>query len=170
MAILIVAGGLLTLFALFPAGLRLSTTSLADMRQSMFSSDMLTRMQANAAEITDVAVWTDAPTFWKEITKGTPISTTLGANHQGANDPLYLVEGEVASYFTGGSSREDGNAYADAPARYKVRLHRAYTSSGRDQYLDPLTWRISMVVADQPDILFDHNPVYHLEVRYQGTP
>lgn len=165
MAILIVAGGLLTLFALFPAGLRLSTTSLADMRQSMFSSDMLTRMQANAAEIDDVEKWLEASAFWSLVTAGTPISSTLVGS-----DPLYIIEGEVKSYFTGGSSREDGNAYADAPARYKVRLHRAYTSSGRDVHLDPLTWRVSMVVADQPDILFDHNPVYHLEVRYQGNP
>lgn len=202
MAILVVAGGLLTLFALFPAGLRMSTMSLADMRHSMFTAEVFARMQANAASITDPSTWMNPQPFWDAICKGTGTQTLWnemakqadpGAQNvkvdlgprQGSPSPSpqrFSAGGEFPTYFASKSG------YVEAPARFKIRLQRLHPStapapdnringlnrflppSSRDQHLDYLTWRISIVVSDQPDVVFDDNPIYHCELRFRGAP
>jgi hypothetical protein len=202
MAILVVAGGLLTLFALFPAGLRMSTMSIADMRHSMFAAEAFARMQANAARIQSRDTWMDPRLFWDALCKGItrptmwdemarqadPASGPLKKNpkdlspRQGSPSPSpqwFYAEGEIETYFTSKSG------YVKAPARFKIRLHRQHPGtiwqkrvtglnrqlpSGRDPHLDYLTWRISIVISDQPDVVFDENPTYHLELRFPGTP
>ena len=65
MAILIAAGGLLSLFSLFPGGLRHSVMSQEDIYQSTFASSLLDVVSANVKKIEDVKQWNDPATFWK---------------------------------------------------------------------------------------------------------
>jgi len=180
MAILVVAGGLLTLFALFPAGLRLSTTALADMRQSMFANEMLSRMEANAASIQNLSDWTDPVAFWTACSKNTwADGATLTASDVNKVYTTEMIEIDDQPIFV----LADGYM---APARFIIRIARLHpilppsvpasappglyrqVVNSRNVHLDGLTWKISMVVSDQPDVIFTHNPVYHTEVRYQA--
>jgi Tfp pilus assembly protein PilV len=60
LAILVVALGLLSIFGLFPFGLRASESAEGDTRTSLFAESVLAMAQANAATITVWSVWTDA--------------------------------------------------------------------------------------------------------------
>ncbi len=64
LAILVVAGGLLQLFSLFPAGLRMSTSAMSDTRQSLFANDFFTLFEAGVSEC-EKAEWEDIDKFWK---------------------------------------------------------------------------------------------------------
>lgn len=65
MAILIAAGGLLSLFSLFPGGLRHSVMSQEDIYQSTFATSLLDIIAVNVKNIEDVKDWNDEKTFWK---------------------------------------------------------------------------------------------------------
>ena len=56
-AILLVAVGLMALFALFPEGLRLSGEARNDTRQAAFAELALSMIEANAYSITNTADW-----------------------------------------------------------------------------------------------------------------
>lgn len=65
LALLLAATGLLAVFALFPASLRLSEESRADMIESTFASSVLETIAGNVRQIDDVADWNDPDTWWK---------------------------------------------------------------------------------------------------------
>ncbi|NLE41957.1 MAG: hypothetical protein GX615_09030 [Lentisphaerae bacterium] len=65
MAILIAAGGLLSLFSLFPGGLRHSVMSQEDIYQSTFASSLLDVVSTNVKKIEDVKQWNDERVFWR---------------------------------------------------------------------------------------------------------
>ena len=76
-AILIAAGGMLSLFALFPIGLRQSVMSEADLHQAAFASSFFEAISANVKVIDDVQRWNNITLFWKDAVYGTGISDVL---------------------------------------------------------------------------------------------
>jgi hypothetical protein len=182
MAILVVAGGMLTLVTLFPAGLRMSTSAMADTRQALFASDTLNSLRAKAATLS-LGVWMNKPSgFWAQLCEGTPVgSAYLVTETLDVNEQTLVVEGEISTYFASAGDNATGNV----PVRYKIRIHRRRPKDEtgdrerkldtRNQHLDYLTWRITMAATDRPDldlqdINFEDFPLYHLEIRYAQRP
>ncbi len=182
MAILVIAGGLLSLFALFPAGLRMSTSALADTRHALFARDALSVLKANAAHLSfqdwNVNVDDDNSVrrFWTGISSNSPLvrATAPRRTESGGLRQTWVVEGTNASYFA-----ESDGRFEAVPAIYRVRLSRVRPAPGaaRNNHIDPLrqhlgflTWRISLIVSDQPGVYFYDNPVYQTELRYPGNP
>ena len=79
LAILIVAGGLLSIFSLFPVSLRQSAMSEEDLRQFTFAASLFEAMSANLKSIDEGELWAangkfewDNPVkFWQFAAKGT---------------------------------------------------------------------------------------------------
>lgn len=63
LAILLVALGMLVLFALFPAGLRESEAAVSDTNVGMFADFVFSGLEANASNITNWNQWADMATF-----------------------------------------------------------------------------------------------------------
>ncbi len=181
MAILVMAGGLLALITLFPAGLRMSTASVSDTRIALFANDALNSLQAKAMSL-EKEDWTARPTdFWRKIVVDTPLAghtVTTGAETTAVHEDSVTVRGEINNYFSGSGGTA---GLPPVPVRYQVRLHRRRSRTAwmndlgpLEQHLDYMTWRISISATDRPDLAldkvpFNELPVYHVEVRYQGT-
>jgi hypothetical protein len=63
LAVLMIALGLLSLFSLFPAGLRESQSGLMDTQEAMFADHVLSTMEGNAQAITNWADWSNESIF-----------------------------------------------------------------------------------------------------------
>ncbi len=67
-AILVIAGGMLSLFTLFPAGLRMSTAAMSDTRQAFFADQFFAFFEnglLTSTKMQDVWEWQDIEEFWK---------------------------------------------------------------------------------------------------------
>lgn len=182
MAILVVAGGVLTLITLFPAGLRMSMSSIEDTRIALFAGDALNSLAAQAAAAS-LDTWKAAPRdFWAAIAKDEVFAGATVVDERKTFDRQRLaIEGEVADHFSG---RDNDARLGKVPVRYRILLERRRESNGQapnarldslNQHLDFMTWRFSLAATDKPglklsDIEFDVLPVYHLEVRYGVLP
>ena len=62
-AILLVAVGMLTLFALFPAALREADSAVTDTHTAFFADYVLSGLEANASGMTNWNTWTNMTTF-----------------------------------------------------------------------------------------------------------
>lgn len=66
-AILVIAGGMLSLFTLFPAGLRLSTAAMSDTRQVLFADEFFAFFEDGLLadeDMRDISNWQDVDKFW----------------------------------------------------------------------------------------------------------
>lgn len=63
LAILVVALGMLTLFALFPAGLKQVETAQATTQEAMFAGHVLSSLRGNAMRIVNASDWSDIARF-----------------------------------------------------------------------------------------------------------
>ena len=63
LAVLIIGFGLVSIFGLFPSGLRSMEDDTADTRSGLFTESVMQGMRANASTIMDWADWTNAATF-----------------------------------------------------------------------------------------------------------
>ena len=72
-AILVIAGGMLSLFTLFPAGLRMSTAAMSDTRQAFFADQFFAFFEDGllaSKDMQDVGKWKDVTKFWKAGCQG----------------------------------------------------------------------------------------------------
>ncbi len=118
LAVLVVGLGLLSLFSLFPSGLRSGEDALADTRAALFASVVLDGMRANASSVSNWTEWND------QAAMVNPTSTKLCAAINGvvtltADGTTQLVD------FPSGSAR---------PLRYALTLGRP-TTRGYSAYL-----------------------------------
>ena len=72
LAVLVVGLGLLSVFSLFPTGVRFSEDSVADTRMALFAGNVLSKMRARADSITSWSVWNDKATFAQQVTQDVP--------------------------------------------------------------------------------------------------
>lgn len=102
LAILLLALGLLAIFALFPAGLRESELGIADTQEAMFADTILSIMEGNAMTITNWTIWADMdggsgdiPTkgFRKEVKKGLPYGVEAQTENAVCDPPITFPDG-----------------------------------------------------------------------------
>lgn len=70
LAILLVAIGLLTLFSLFPLGLREGQMAVVDTQEAMFSDQVLNGIKANAQDVAAWTDWTNLPRLIRFLAEG----------------------------------------------------------------------------------------------------
>lgn len=93
LAIFVVSMGMLTLFSLFPVGLRQVEDSHKVTQEALFADYVLSTIRANACAITeeDAADWTDIDAFRSRVMQGLPITADSGIQSitfGGADQPI----------------------------------------------------------------------------------
>ena len=192
-AILVIAGGLLSLFALFPAGLRMSSSALSDTCQALFADDFFAYFDDGVMTITDRADWENVETFWKAARVG--LRNGFG-NKAKLNDDDWKGDSEVCKDW--GTSKDPltsddfkkGNVNAlNAPLFLRFRhgvVEGYFTDNSASDKLDAeflvrissdynptdgLIWRVSLIVSDDgTGGWFYDNSVYHRDFRYAELP
>ncbi len=84
LALVIAAGGLLSVFGVFPVSLRQSQMSRSDMSETGFASALLQTFGGRIRDIDDIAVWNDPKQFWKAAAKGSGLPETLSDSANGS--------------------------------------------------------------------------------------
>lgn len=185
MAILIAAGGLLSLFSLFPGGLRHSVMSQEDIYQSTFASSLLDVVSANVKKIEDVKQWNDPATFWKYAVgnlgaQGVPIDLPVAlknaANAKGdgaiSDATKELVQEDKGNVWF--VYREEDEADEDPPsatlllpAQYFIRLRKNGGNAGGL----PVRYSVSVVSSHMPaPAVYHRNTVYSMDFYFCGRP
>ena len=168
MAILIAAGGLLSLFALFPTGLRQSVMSQADMYQCTFANSFFDTVAANIRNIEDAATWNQANKFWAAAVKGTGISTTFisgGALTGPAKDLIIEANPTVHYVYVEGDDGFKSSGSVLLPPQFLIRIHEI------DNTPYPKRYALSLVSSDQlAPAIYHRNAVYHSEFYFNKRP
>lgn len=71
LALVVAAGGLLSVFSLFPLGLRQSANTKSDLTQFTFANTVLETIAGNVSQIDDIATWNDPESWWAIAVAGT---------------------------------------------------------------------------------------------------
>lgn len=197
LAIVLAAGGLLTVFSLFPMALRQGAGARADMVESAFAESFFTTVQANISVIDDIADWNDFDTFILKAVKGTGVDGVLGGGKgksytQAFND---LSEGNkeairkldlgdtipgvgVLRYIYRESERENvGNGVVLLPPQFLMRVIRvenkgaASSSASTERSSGPAVYSITLVSSSQKaPAIFTGNSLYHSEFYFSRRP
>lgn len=174
MAILVAAGGLLSLFTLFPVGLRQSAQSEEDLYQATHANAIFEVLYAKASQVVELGLWNNERRFWETITKGTGISdklvTVTDLTETQENDldwrdgkSVNRIRVRYAGSDTGSSS--DKNPDLSMPEQYLIRLQWDEPTDHRVGR----KYRISLVCSAQAaPIPFHGNPVYSMELGFYG--
>ena len=191
-AILVIAGGLLSLFTLFPAGLRMSTAAMNDTRQALFADDFFAYFDDGVRQIDNRDDWQNIERFWKAAREGledgfgatfndqdwtgddkvrknwdvTASDMKKGNPNSGNRQNLFYLRfrnGKVPGYFTDNSKTDK------LDAEFLVRIASDVVVEGFPQ--DGLIWRVSLIVSDEGEGgWYYDNPVYHCDFRYAELP
>lgn len=192
-AILVIAGGLLSLFSLFPAGLRMSSAALSDTRQALFADDFFSYFDDGVRQIADRNDWQNVEKFWKAAREGLEdgFNTSFNDKDWNGNDEVQKDWGVEPDDFKKGSYNSDGSAKSSSlylrfrngvvpgyfvqnkskaqdklDAEFVVRIASEYGEGS-----DGLIWRVSLIVSDDgTGGWFYNNPVYHKDFRYAELP
>ena len=70
MSLVVVGGGLVAVFGLFPVGLGQGMDARSDMAQATFASTLLETIAANVRSIDNLEEWENVEKWWKVATKG----------------------------------------------------------------------------------------------------
>lgn len=192
-AILVIAGGMLSLFTLFPAGLRMSTAAMSDTRQALFADDFFSFFDAGVSSLS-LAEWQDVDDFWDGARDGLMDGFDIGESDvKEWKDPneailnswdpdlkksdfskdgtptLRFYKGKVGEYFS--ESRKTGKLDAEFIVRIASDFKHEDENGQRTHALDDgLVWRVSLVVSDEENSWFYDNSVYHRDFRYAELP
>lgn len=162
LAIVVVAGGLLALFALFPAGLRMSVSAVSDTRQAMFADAVLSSLAGKISALKAEDWFVDRPsTLWNNV-KGDLIVNGGTVITDEANN--CVIRGKIDDFF------DD-----DIPVRYQLRISRNNSSAANPpggRHEDELNWSVTVVCTDMPQQtkFQSNNPMYHTDLRYSEKP
>lgn len=174
MAILIAAGGLLSLFTLFPTGLRQSEMSSEDLYQSTHASSILQMITGNVSTIDNIESWNDTDgDFWHIAVEGTDIPKTLLKSNRALTKIEKEVRDQYLDFTTSGSS-----AVLDHVWYTGSDISASNSDSLPEQYLirvlkkkntDPAVYVISVVCTSikAPSIYYQ-NSVYSAEFAFYG--
>lgn len=189
-AILVIAGGMLSLFALFPAGMRLSAAALSDTRQVFFADDFFSFFDEGVRQIDSLDQWQNIEKFldagcdgleagfddrvqidsgfWtgnSEVQKDWKVGSSDFSNGTSGSQTgtvfLRFVHGKVVGRFKNNS----GSAGDALDAEFLIRVASEYNA------YDQLVWRVSLIVSD--DGLggwYYDNSVFFRDFRYTDLP
>ncbi len=185
-AILIAAGGMLSLFALFPLGLRQSTMSEADMHQAAFASSFFEAIAANVKEIDDVDDWNDINIFWDTAVDGTGIPDALltpaAVKTKVAEATGELIEGglnteaEKLRFVSREEDQLDINFQGrklKLPPQMLIRVRTIYNSRPdlNKSALLPNSYAVSLISThESTPAIYSHNTVYSMEFYFRRRP
>jgi Tfp pilus assembly protein PilV len=82
LAILLVALGMLALLGLFPSGLREADNAIGETHAALFADYVLSGLEANAAMMTNWAVWSNTNSFRAQIVNGIAMDSGAGISMQ----------------------------------------------------------------------------------------
>lgn len=192
MAILVAAGGLLSLFSLFPSGLRQSVMARGDMFQATFAKSFFDAVSANISQIEDPEEWDDIPSFWDSAIEGTGIKATssglkkVAAAKTDSNlseaskelfdkseDPAMPTYDKDNMYYV---YRESDAGFTDSgslslPPQFLIRVLRIGPLPNQDPPFYPCRYVISLVSTDQlAPAIYHRNAVYTSEFYYSKRP
>ena len=74
LALMVAAGGMVSVFARFPASMRETVSSRVDMKGALFASTVLETIAGNVRQIDDVAVWNNPQKWWDVASNGLDIN------------------------------------------------------------------------------------------------
>ena len=175
MAILIAAGGMLSLFSLFPTSLKQVELSSEDLYQSTYASSVFQMIAGNIATIYDIEDWNDVDTFWDIATEGTGLPSLKKGTTLSKSDILYELSSGNASekdgekqrvWYAGtdfsSNSSNDTEGKPSLPEQYVIRLYKKYN-------LEPAVYVVSFVCSSfKAPVVYQNNPVFSMEFSYQG--
>ena len=96
LAILLIGVGVLTLFSLFPAGLKESQLSLEDTHVGLFADQVLSGIRAKAMEQTNWVNWATVPDFRDQVVNAVVLSTPKGPVNLIGDGASHMVSNMVA--------------------------------------------------------------------------
>ena len=160
LAVLMIAVGLLSLFALFPLGLRQSEMSITDTNEALFAEYVLCGLEGNAQDVSDWEQWSDLSQFVTNMIAGvTPVedfSTWSKYTDPDTSASLYL---HTSTNLTGNQS--NGVLFPDGGKR-KVRYEVRVWDAGSDGF------RKSVLLRVKSGSNFDEPQSYYTEFAYFG--
>ncbi len=184
MAILIAAGGMLSLFALFPIGLRQSVMSEADLHQAAFASSFFEAISANVKKIDDVETWNLINDFWDTAIKGTGLDDDIttrtllapkDVKNKVAESTGELIEeslnpeAETLRYVyreTADSNTDFSGSKLKLPPQMFIRVRRITTDGGW-----PNRYAVSLISSHEfTPAIYSHNTVYSMEFYFRRRP
>ena len=184
MAILVAAGGLLSLFSLFPGALRQSVMSQEDLYQVTFANSLLDVVSANVRKIEDVADWNDPETFWRHAIgnlgeQGVPVNlperlkTAAQAENDGSlsDATKRLLEGSRPNVWFAYQEKDEADPNPPSatllfPTQYFIRLRREANRDGL-----PARYTVSVVSSQMPSpAVYHNNAVYSMNFYFCGRP
>ncbi len=183
LAILIAAGGLISLFSLFPVGLRQSVMSQADLHQAAFASSFFEAIAANVKLIDDLDTWNNINTFWRAAVEDTGVDHRLlnpaelkarGSDAIGEliadnlNDPARELRFVLRE-----TDRED-DAFSGSrlklPPQLVIRVRPIPQVTAANRRLPP-RYAVSLISTHEfAPAIFSHNTVYSMEFYFQRRP
>lgn len=164
LAIVLIAVGMLTLFTLFPVGLRESEYSVMDTHEASFADNMMSAMKGNAMDISSYEDWLDMETFCYLLVDGTEprlVTPTPGTAQGWPADTIYV--GELSGIGTG-VPYPDVNLVKYAPRLIRYRLIVKSVGSGPSQKYHIELW----VRSGKYGQLEETSSVFMTEVAFMG--
>lgn len=146
LALLVAAGGLLTIFGVFPVSLRQSQMSRSDMTETAFADAVLQTMGGNIREIDDISVWQDPVKFWAAAAEGTGLPETISDS----------ANGSAAVYALYKKARDEGKFTGRAGADGKA-----------GQKLSPMATSVASTYGNQDG---DKENVWYVACEREKTP
>ena len=107
---MVAAGGLVTVFGIFPVSLRQSQYSRSDMTESAFASSLLQALAGNIRMIDDISVWNEPKEFWKAAVAGTGLPTAISDADNGASAVYALHQKALKGDWTDRANGKPGKA------------------------------------------------------------
>jgi len=182
MAILIAAGGLISLFALFPVSLRQSVMSTADLHQVTFASSFFEAVSGNVKLIDDVKTWNNINDFWTSAVDGLGISekpiafAAMKAKASDATAELIddedIKSGDRANdlrFVVRETDKNDSFSKGELklPPQMVIRVRPIIQDNGRL----PNRYAVSLLSTHEfAPAIFNHNTVYSMEFYFQRRP
>ncbi len=183
LAILIAAGGLISLFSLFPVGLRQSVMSQADLHQAAFASSFFEVIAANVRLIDDIDTWNNINDFWQAAVEDTEKRyrllrlTELKAD--GSDAIGELIVGNLNElprelrFFLRETDREAAAVFGASlklPPQLLIRVRPIPQVPAANRRLPP-RYAVSLISTHEPaPAIFSHNTVYSMEFYFQRRP
>lgn len=126
LALMVAAGGMVAVFALFPASMRQTVAARVDMKGALFASTVLETIAGNVRQIDDVAVWNDPRKWWEIAANGLDI------------DLPSWSQSKTAAEFRSAAQSDSGGDSGFSPATVDVAIN--YPASVDNYYKDTIRY------------------------------
>ena len=112
LALMVAAGGMVAVFALFPASMRQTVSARVDMKGALFASTVLETIAGNVRQIDDIAVWNDPESWWEVAANGLDIDL-----------PSWSQSKTASQFRTAARDSDSGGSTGFSPATVDVAIN-----------------------------------------------